>query len=137
MPPAVRALCGVNVAMVPVAVSRTTDAAVTEVRAGDGPVTVKVAALTVLESIRRPAGTVNVALTDAFRPTPAFPAAGLVDFTVAGARAATPPVPRIESCRQAVSNAPSATASNHAGIRRCLSMMFMRVPFESDAPFLD
>ena len=49
--------------MVPVAVSSTTDAAVTGVRAGDGPVTVNVVALIVVGSIRNPDGTVNVALT--------------------------------------------------------------------------
>src|SRR5450759_4117499 len=82
MPLGVRSLCGVNVAIVPVAASSATDAAVTEVTAGDGPVTVNVAALTVLGSIRRPEGTVKVALTDAFGHTPDSPAVGLVDFTV-------------------------------------------------------
>src|ERR1700734_2492208 len=82
MPPLVRALCGVNVAMVPVAASSDTDAAVTEVNAGEGPVTVKVAALIVLGSIRSPAGTAKVALTAAFGHTPVSSAVGLVDFTV-------------------------------------------------------
>ena len=89
-PPGVRELVGVKVPMVPVATSSTTDAAVTDVDAGAGPVTVNVVALTVLGFIRRPTGTVNVALTDAVGHTPVWPAAGLVDATeiFAGGRAA-------------------------------------------------
>ena len=81
MTPAVSALAGVNVAMRPVAASSTTEEAVTGVEAGAGPVTVKLAVVTVDASMRKPDGTLKVALILASAHTPAAPAAGLVDST--------------------------------------------------------
>ena len=67
--------------MLPVAPSSTTDPAVTGVDAGAGPVKRKVAAVMADGSMRKPAGSLNVALTAALGQTlPAF-AAGLVDST--------------------------------------------------------
>ena len=77
--PDVSATCGVNVAIRPVAASSTTDAAVTGVKAG--PVRVKVVDVSVDGSIRKPDGTLKVALTLAFGHTVVAPAAGLVDNT--------------------------------------------------------
>jgi hypothetical protein len=74
-------LCGVKVAIVPVAASRTTDAATTAASAGAGPVTVNVAEFTVVASMRSPAGTRNVALMAAAGHTLDSPAEGLVDST--------------------------------------------------------
>ncbi len=86
-----RAVCGLKVATRPVAASRVTDAAMTGVSAGAGPVTLKVAALTVAGSMRRPEGTLNVALAVALGHTPVALTAGLVESTdtlAAGAAAA-------------------------------------------------
>src|SRR5579872_4732454 len=63
MTPGLSALWGVKVAMVPVAGSSTTEAAVTGAKPGPGPVTVKVTLLMVVGSICRPDGTLKDALT--------------------------------------------------------------------------
>ena len=73
------AASGVKVAIRPVAASSTTDAAVTGVKAG--PIKVKVVDVNVDGSIRKPEGTLKVALTLAFGHTPVAPTAGLVDIT--------------------------------------------------------
>jgi hypothetical protein len=80
-PPGAKALSGVQVAMRPVATSRITEAAVTGVEAGAGPMTVKVAALTARGSIRKPEGTLKVALTVAVGHTPLTATAGEVEST--------------------------------------------------------
>jgi hypothetical protein len=67
--------------MVPVAVSSVIDDAVTGVDAGNGPVTVKVVAFTVVGFIRKPEGTVKVALMPVFGHAVAELAAGLVEAT--------------------------------------------------------
>jgi hypothetical protein len=68
--------------MWPVAGSREMEAAVTGVEAGAGPVTMNVAGVTVLGSIRKPEGTAKVALMAAAGHTPVAFAAGFVDSTV-------------------------------------------------------
>ena len=73
---------GVKVAIRPVGLSRTMDDAVTGVKAGPGPVTVKLAALMVVGSIRVPEGTLKVALMVAVVHTSFAPAMGLVESTV-------------------------------------------------------
>ena len=78
------AFCGVKVAIVPVAESSVTDAAVTGVNVGAGPASVNVAAVTLRGSMRKPTGTVKVALMVAFGHTADWPAVGLVDLTETG-----------------------------------------------------
>ena len=73
--------CGVNFAMRPVAASRTTEAAATGVDVGAGPTTVNVVGVSVVGSIRKPEGTVKVALTPAVAHTVVALAAGFVDST--------------------------------------------------------
>ena len=75
------ALCGVKVAMRPVAESRVTDDATTGVEPGAGPTTANVAVFTVNGSIRSPDGTLNVALMEAPGHTLVAFADGLVDCT--------------------------------------------------------
>ena len=77
-----------NVAMYPVAGSRETDAAVTGVEAGAGPVTMNVVGVTVVGFMRDPEGTVKVALMAAPGHTPIALAAGLVESTDTFAAAA-------------------------------------------------
>ena len=79
---------GVKVAMRPVATSSTTEDASTLVP--PGPVSVKLPALIVAGSMRRPEGTAKVALMASVRQTLAAPSAGLVDATLimAGAHVA-------------------------------------------------
>src|ERR1700674_1041164 len=79
--PAVSALWGVNVAMRPVAGSRATDAAVTGVEAGAGPVTIKVVGVNVVGSILKPDGIGKVALMPALGHPVLALAAGLVEST--------------------------------------------------------
>ena len=81
MTPAVSGLVGVKVAMRPVAASTITDAAATGVAPGAGPVTMKVAVVTVDGSSRNPEGTLNAALILAPGHTPVAPAVGLVEST--------------------------------------------------------
>ena len=76
-----RGLCGVNVAMRPVAASKVTDAAITGVEAGAGPVTLNVVGVNVVGSIRSPDGTVKVALIPAVGHTALALAAGFVEST--------------------------------------------------------
>ena len=73
-----------NVAMVPVAASRETDAAVTGVEAGAGPVTMNVVGVTVVGSMRDPAGpgTAKVALMADVGHTAVALMAGFVEDTV-------------------------------------------------------
>ena len=70
-----------NVAMRPVAGSRDTEAAVTGVEAGAGPVTINVAGVNVVGSMRKPEGTEKVAFTPVAGHTPVAFAAGFVDNT--------------------------------------------------------
>src|SRR5580700_3282130 len=79
--PALRGACGVNVAICPVAASSETVAAATGVEAGAGPVTMKVADVTVVGFRRNPEGTVKVALMADAGQTPLALGAGLVDST--------------------------------------------------------
>ena len=65
-----------NVAICPVAASRDTDAAVTGVEAGAGPVTMNVVGVTVVGSMRDPEGIVKVALMADAGHTPVAFAAG-------------------------------------------------------------
>lgn len=95
--PALRGLSGVKVAMRPVALSRTTDAAVTGTGMGDGPATVKVAVLIMVGSIRIPEGTLKVALMAALLHTPVPFALGLVDSTETFAGAAGPAVVKVHT----------------------------------------
>jgi hypothetical protein len=67
--------------MVPVLGSNETDAAVTGVEAGAGPVTMNVVGVTVVGFMRNPDGTVKVALMAAAAHTPVALAAGLVRDT--------------------------------------------------------
>ena len=68
-------------AICPVAASSETDAAVTGVEAGAGPVTMKVEDVTVVGFRRNPEGTVKVALTAEVGQIPVALAAGLVEST--------------------------------------------------------
>ena len=81
MTPAVRVASGLKLAMRPVAASSTTEPATTGTRPGAGPVTVNTAELMVDGSMRRPDGTLKVALMLALVQTPPALAAGWVDST--------------------------------------------------------
>src|SRR4029077_1516528 len=102
---------GAKVALVAPASRATLPAGLTQ---GAVQVTVKLAA-----PVIGAMGSLKAAVTESLIGTPTALLAGVTAVTVGGTRArvATAAVPRIESCRQAVSNAPSANVSNHAGIR--------------------
>ena len=70
-----------NVAIWPVEGSKLIDAAVTGVEAGAGPVTTNVVGVNVVGSIRKPDGTVKVALIPPLEHAVFEPAAGLVEPT--------------------------------------------------------
>ena len=70
-----------KVAVTPVAVSSTTDEAMILPKFGPGPVTRKVAAVTVAGFILAPEGTLKVTLMLAFGQAVVEPAIGLVDST--------------------------------------------------------
>ena len=86
---------GVKVAIRPVAASRTTDDATTDVVPG-AAVTVNVAALTVSGSMREPEGTLKVALIAVIQ-TPEVPAPGLVEDTETLASAIGPAVRNVQT----------------------------------------
>ena len=88
-------LSGVKVAMRPVGVSSATDAAVTTVT--PGPVRIKVPVVTVAGSIRKPEGTVKVALTLELEHTAGAPAAGLVESTETDADGAAVAVVKVHT----------------------------------------
>ena len=74
-------LSGVNVAIRPVAASIVTLSATKGIKVGAGPVIIKVVVFTLAGSIRKPVGTVKVALIFESKQTIGAPARGLVDST--------------------------------------------------------
>ena len=89
-------MAGVKVTIRPDALSTVTDAAVTAVDAGAGPLSVNVADVTVCGSMRLPDGTEKVALIVESGQALLLPLTGLVDATEMAAGAIGPVVVKLQ-----------------------------------------